>query len=114
MVQVLKQCGNELTRENVMRQAANLKDFELGLFLPKINTSPADYFRYEWASVSDRGPKGTPLGCATACLCLSQGKETPHHLSPQTVAQGTRAAVFSHPFRPRLAIAIVCSTENTI
>ena len=29
MVQVLKQCGDELTRENVMRQAANLKDFEL-------------------------------------------------------------------------------------
>jgi hypothetical protein len=47
MVQVLKQCGDELTRENVMRQAANLKDFEPGLLLPgiKINTSPTDYFR---------------------------------------------------------------------
>jgi branched-chain amino acid transport system substrate-binding protein len=31
MVQVLKQCGNDLTRENVMRQAANLKNFELAL-----------------------------------------------------------------------------------
>ena len=29
MVQVLKQCGNDLSRENVMRQAANLKDLEL-------------------------------------------------------------------------------------
>jgi branched-chain amino acid transport system substrate-binding protein len=49
MVQVLKQCGDELTRENVMRQAANLKDFELGLLLPgiKINTSPTDYFPVE-------------------------------------------------------------------
>jgi branched-chain amino acid transport system substrate-binding protein len=45
MVQVLKQCGDELTRENVMKQAANLKDFELGLLLPgiKINTSPTDF-----------------------------------------------------------------------
>ena len=30
MVQVLKQCGDNLTRENVMKQAASLKDFELG------------------------------------------------------------------------------------
>ena len=27
LVQVLKQCGDDLTRENVMKQAANLKDF---------------------------------------------------------------------------------------
>jgi len=46
LVQVLKQCGDELTRENIMKQAANLKDFELGLLLPgiKIDTSPTDYF----------------------------------------------------------------------
>ena len=45
MVQVLKQCGNDLSRENVMRQAANLKDFELPTLLPgiKINTSPDNY-----------------------------------------------------------------------
>lgn len=49
MVQVLKQCGDELTRENVMKQAANLKDFELGLLLPgiKINTSQTDYYPVE-------------------------------------------------------------------
>ena len=54
MVQVLKQCGDELTRENVMRQAANLKDFELGLLLPgiKINTSPTDYFPVEQMQMS--------------------------------------------------------------
>ena len=42
MVQVLKRCGDELTRENVMRQAANLKDFELGLLLPgvRMNKKP--------------------------------------------------------------------------
>jgi len=45
MTQVLKQCGNDLSRENIMRQAANLKDFELPLLLPgmKINTSPTDH-----------------------------------------------------------------------
>jgi branched-chain amino acid transport system substrate-binding protein len=49
LVQVLKQCGDELTRENVMKQVANLKDLELGLLLPgiKINTSPSDYFPVE-------------------------------------------------------------------
>jgi ABC-type branched-subunit amino acid transport system substrate-binding protein len=46
MEQVLKQCGDDLTRENVMRQAANLKDLQLPMLLPgiKINTSPTDYF----------------------------------------------------------------------
>jgi len=45
LVQVLKQCGDDLTRENVMRQAANLKDVELPMLLPgiKLNTSPTDY-----------------------------------------------------------------------
>jgi branched-chain amino acid transport system substrate-binding protein len=54
IVQVLKQCGDELTRENVMRQAANLKDFELGLLLPgiKINTSSNDYFPVEQMQMS--------------------------------------------------------------
>ena len=49
LVQVLKQSGNELTRANVMKQAANLKNFELGLLLPgvKINTSPSDFFPIE-------------------------------------------------------------------
>ncbi len=54
MVQVLKQCGDELTRENIMKQAANLKDFELGLLLPgiKINTGPTDYFPIEQMQMS--------------------------------------------------------------
>jgi len=46
LVQVLKQCGDRLTRENVMRQAASLKDFEVPVLLPgiKINTSPTDFY----------------------------------------------------------------------
>ncbi len=44
-VQVLKQCGDELTRENVMKQAAALHDLELPMLLPgiKINTSPTNF-----------------------------------------------------------------------
>jgi len=45
MVQVLKQCGDNLTRENVMKQAANLQKFDAGTLLPgiTINTSPTDF-----------------------------------------------------------------------
>jgi branched-chain amino acid transport system substrate-binding protein len=45
VVQVLKQCGDELTRENVMKQAANLLDFRVPMLLPgiTINTSPTDF-----------------------------------------------------------------------
>jgi branched-chain amino acid transport system substrate-binding protein len=45
MVQVLKQCGNDLSRENIMKEAANLHDLEMPMLLPgiKINTS-ADNF----------------------------------------------------------------------
>ncbi|NVN87679.1 MAG: ABC transporter substrate-binding protein [Rhodopseudomonas sp.] len=45
LVQVLKQCGDNLTRENVMKQAASLKDFRTEMLLPgiKINTSDSDF-----------------------------------------------------------------------
>lgn len=45
LVELLKRCGDDLTRENVMRQAASLKDVELGMLLPgiKVSTSPTDY-----------------------------------------------------------------------
>ena len=45
VVQVLRQCGDNLSRENVMKQAANLKDLELDMLLPgiRINTSPNDF-----------------------------------------------------------------------
>jgi branched-chain amino acid transport system substrate-binding protein len=45
LVQVLKQCGNDLSRENIMRQAAHLHDFESATLLPGVvvNTSPTNY-----------------------------------------------------------------------
>jgi branched-chain amino acid transport system substrate-binding protein len=66
LVQVLKQCGDDLTRENVMKQAANLKNFELGMLFPgvKITTSPTDFFpiesmvmaKFDGTSFVDFGP----------------------------------------------------------
>jgi ABC-type branched-subunit amino acid transport system substrate-binding protein len=48
-VQVLKQCGNNLTRENLLAQANNIKDLELPLLLPgiKLNTSAQDHYPIE-------------------------------------------------------------------
>jgi branched-chain amino acid transport system substrate-binding protein len=45
LVQALKQCGNDLTRENVMKQAAHL-DFDAPMLLPgvKVRTSPTNFF----------------------------------------------------------------------
>jgi branched-chain amino acid transport system substrate-binding protein len=45
MVQVLSLCGNDLSRENIMRQAANVRDFHAPLLQPgvTINTSPTNY-----------------------------------------------------------------------
>jgi branched-chain amino acid transport system substrate-binding protein len=46
MIETLKKAGDNLTRENVMKQAASLKGFEAPLLLPgvKINTSPTDFY----------------------------------------------------------------------
>jgi branched-chain amino acid transport system substrate-binding protein len=45
LTQVLKQCGDDLSRENVMKQVASIKDFTPSFALPgiKINTGPNDY-----------------------------------------------------------------------
>jgi ABC-type branched-subunit amino acid transport system substrate-binding protein len=45
LVVVLEQCKNNLSRENIMAQAANLKDVSLPLLMPgvKLNTSATDY-----------------------------------------------------------------------
>ena len=41
----MRQCGDDLTRENVMRQATSLKNYKRSLALPGMfsNTSPTDY-----------------------------------------------------------------------
>lgn len=46
LLQALRQAGDNLTRENVMKEAANIRGFEAPLLLPgiKINTSPTDFY----------------------------------------------------------------------
>ena len=48
LVEVLKKCGDNLTRENVMRQAANM-DHTLPMLLPgvKVKTAPDDFYPIE-------------------------------------------------------------------
>ena len=45
LMQVFKQCGDKLTRENIMKQAETLKDLEIPTLLPgiKVNTSPTNH-----------------------------------------------------------------------
>jgi branched-chain amino acid transport system substrate-binding protein len=45
LMQVLTQCGDDLSRENIMRQAASLKNYKSSITLPgiSINTGPADF-----------------------------------------------------------------------
>ena len=59
LVQVLQRCGDDLSRENVMRQATNLRDVELPMLLPgvKMNTTPTDYVPFKQMQL--RGFDGT-------------------------------------------------------
>jgi ABC-type branched-subunit amino acid transport system substrate-binding protein len=54
LVQVLEQCGREVTSENVIKQAASLKDFAPAQLLPgiKMNTGPNDYLLFEQMRLS--------------------------------------------------------------
>lgn len=54
MVQVLRQCGNDMTRDNIKRQAESLKNFRPPLLLPGIamNTSPSDHAPISQAQLS--------------------------------------------------------------
>jgi branched-chain amino acid transport system substrate-binding protein len=65
LVQVLKQCGDNLTRENVMKQAANLKNLNLPMLLPgiTINTSATDFYPLEQMQMQEfNGTDWKPVG----------------------------------------------------
>ena len=65
MVHVLKQCGNDLSRENIMRQAANIKDVELPMLLPGVraNTGPDDFAPIEQEQLAQfDGERWVPFG----------------------------------------------------
>ena len=66
-VELLRRCGDELTRENVLKQALNVKEFELPMLLPgvRINTTPDDRtpFKQSWLGRFD-GTNWVPFGSA--------------------------------------------------
>jgi branched-chain amino acid transport system substrate-binding protein len=65
VVQVLRQCGNDLARENIMRQAANLKDFRAPLLFPGIavNTSPTNFSPIRQLQLTSfNGERWEPIG----------------------------------------------------
>jgi branched-chain amino acid transport system substrate-binding protein len=54
IVEVLKRCGDDLSRENLLRQVINIQDLQLPLFLPgvKINISPTSRIAWRQASMA--------------------------------------------------------------
>ncbi len=46
LADTLKRCGDDLTRENIMRQAASIKDLEVPLLVPgsRVNSTPTDFY----------------------------------------------------------------------
>ncbi len=65
MVQVLRQCGDDLSRENVMKQCANLHDVKLPMLLPGIalNTSPTNFAPIRQAQMRRfNGERYVPFG----------------------------------------------------
>jgi branched-chain amino acid transport system substrate-binding protein len=78
LVHVLQRCGDNLTRENVMREAAGIKDLVLPMLLPgiRINTSASEYYpvrgaqllRFDgkaWVRIPDASTAQQPAGAAT-------------------------------------------------
>jgi len=65
MTQVLKQCGNDLSRENILKQAQSLKNVEFPLLLPgiKVNTSATDHAPIEQEQLAKfDGERWVPFG----------------------------------------------------
>jgi len=60
LIEVLKRCGNELTHDNIMKQAAGLKDLRLDLFLPGVlvNTSATDFYPLQTLQLAKFDPTG--------------------------------------------------------
>ena len=65
LVKTLEMCGDDLTRANLMKQAASLKDFAPDTLLPgvKINTSATDFYPIEQLQMAKfKGEKWDPFG----------------------------------------------------
>ncbi len=76
MAQVLKQCGDDLTRANIMRQATNLHDLALPMLLPGItvSTSPTDHYPIKHEQLSQFNGKRWQLFGNVLALSLASSK----------------------------------------
>jgi ABC-type branched-subunit amino acid transport system substrate-binding protein len=80
LMQVLKQCGDDLSRENIMRQAASLKNYQNSLALPGIviNTGPTDFRPIEQMRlVQFDGKTWQPIGEVIESAFLGSGAPVP-------------------------------------
>ena len=69
LIYVLKQCGNDLSRANIMRQAANLRDVSLPMLIPGVvaNTSPTDFYPLKQLQLAKfNGQRWEPFGTVYA------------------------------------------------
>ena len=100
MHETLKKCGDDLTRENLMKQAANFQKFRLPLLLPGItvSTSPTDYYPIQ--AVQLRASRARPGSCsATSCTPKAPDLHWPHDGRKAAVlAAFSRCATFA-PFQ---------------
>jgi branched-chain amino acid transport system substrate-binding protein len=96
LVQVLMQCGDNLTRENVMKQAANLKGLRLGMLLPGIviNTSATDFAPIEQMQMMRfAGARWEPFGPVLSGIdpgAVSEGLRDVFHFGTGTRATADR------------------------
>jgi branched-chain amino acid transport system substrate-binding protein len=63
--QILKQCGNDLSRENIIKQALSLKDFAPGMAVPGITVNTSASNHQAWTSLHLQrfnGKNWAPIG----------------------------------------------------
>ena len=91
MVQVLKQCGNDLSRENIMKQAANVKDLELPMLLPGIEDQHvADQFLADPADAACVVQWRKLDSCSASC-CRDTRARAPVRAPPQATSNSPAA-----------------------
>jgi len=78
LVQVLKQCGDDLSRENVMRQATRLADYQQPVLLPgiTISTAPSDFRPIkQMRLIQFDGRTWQPIGDVVESTTIGAGKK---------------------------------------
>ena len=107
MIQVLKQCGNDLSRDNVMKQAANLKNFAAPLLDPgiTINTSPDNFSPIRQLQlITFNGASWEPFGEDLARLKTEEGERLRPRAFPCARPLDERLVARWSQFRARLPL----------